>query len=325
MCAGSRNKGEIRLTTVSLPDAERCSLPNQWSTDGRRGRVEGLCRAAASHDGQPGGQGLGGTRQPRSGRSAAFTLLELLAVIAILVIVAGAVVFVAADTEEQAADQLVEAEIVEIKKAVLQFKRDTGWLPKQGPFALVADGGVIDPSDDNHWPLFAPPAGPAREAWFHSPANFWELYENPLEDNSGILLHPLGRWNPNTARGWRGPYLTQRGPSFVSVGDGLNEDGNGKPTDSSSGDPLVVPSTADRFHARPSGAFFQWTTTDGKIFARWGRPYLLFGLHLTDRHLLEEQARLMSMGRNGIYESSFDPVTRTVVIGGDDTVLYFFR
>ena len=63
-----------------------------------------------------------------------FTLLELLVVVAIVALIAGGVIMSFGNTRDDSSLQIVQSEILEIKKAVLQFKQDTGYLPKQGPF-----------------------------------------------------------------------------------------------------------------------------------------------------------------------------------------------
>lgn len=254
----------------------------------------------------------------RSG--AGFTLLELLIVVAILALVAGVVVMSLEGTQDQAAQQLGQSEILEIKKAILQFKQDTGWLPKQGPFGLTTDSelGILNPSVDSHWPPEAPADAAGRIAWFHSPANFWQLYENALQDRNRVLLHPLGEWNPPTARGWRGPYLTRQGEGLVDVGASLQMDGSVGPASNTI--LQAVYGIADPFTAAPEGPYFVWrsslTSTPHKI---WGRPYLLFDVHWSDPATLRDRARIVSMGKNGKYESN------AATLGGDDDVVYLFK
>ena len=113
-----------------------------------------------------------GHRVPVMRSRSAFTLLELLMVVAMLAIVAGGSLMMFGDSEDDAAEQISLSEIQQIKKALLQFERDTGRLPKQGPFNLDSQpGGAVPLSNLPAYVL------PGQEfAWFYSPANFWQLY-----------------------------------------------------------------------------------------------------------------------------------------------------
>ncbi|GIW79819.1 MAG: hypothetical protein KatS3mg105_1626 [Gemmatales bacterium] len=227
-----------------------------------------------------------------------FTLFELLIVVAIMAVLAGAVVVALDQTHEQAASQLVDSEMLNIKKALLRFKQDTGYLPRQGPFGLTTDT-----------PPGAVPVPVQGAAWFHSPANFVQLYENPLEGTG----HPLEQWNPDTARGWRGPYLSQHGEGYVDIGNNLQSDGTGSPI---AGTLLQdVRGVADPFYHSPVGPYLSWQTAlTGPSLPRWGRPYLLFDLDDPSK------ARIVSMGSNGVYESN-----NALTPGGDDVFLFILR
>ncbi len=90
--------------------------------------------------------------------------------------------------------------------AIKAFRRDTGYYPKQGPFALTTDGGVVDVNNAAHWPWFlASATSTQRQDWFHHPANFYQLVlgQSPLNETG----HALETFRPQTGRGWRGPYL----------------------------------------------------------------------------------------------------------------------
>lgn len=99
---------------------------------------------------------------------------------------------------EKASYCLAWHEMQQIRQAVLQFREDTGYFPRQGPFASLASQ--------------------APAAWDSVPellrhADVDQLVENPLEGTS----HPLADWNADTARGWRGPYLSRNGLSPLRV------------------------------------------------------------------------------------------------------------
>lgn len=239
----------------------------------------------------------------RSINKSGFTLLELLIVVAILAAVAGGVILALGGVQDDAALNLSRGEMLEIKKAILRFRQDTGFLPKQGPFDLAPPDGTG-----------AVPLPAQGEAWFRSPANLVQLYENPFPTTS---THPLKAWNPDTGRGWRGPYLTRQGEGLVDLGNGLNGDGTGSPT---TGTALLseMPGVADPYAAKPGPCTlggvprecFAWRAVAGGIpHDRWGRPYFLFDLNDP------AQARIVGVGPNGIYDNGI----------GDDLVLSLFR
>lgn len=64
-----------------------------------------------------------------SRRNGGFTLLELLVVVALIAMVAGAAVMSLENTSNDAAIPVAQSEMVEIAKAIRQFKRDTGVYP----------------------------------------------------------------------------------------------------------------------------------------------------------------------------------------------------
>lgn len=230
-------------------------------------------------------------RLSRHENRAGFTLIELLICISLIAIVAGGAIAVVRGSQETAALSVALHEMQACKQALLQFKRDTGFLPRQGPFDLVPQGGYVPE-----------PAQGADE--FHCAANLCQLYVNPLSGTG----HPLAHWNRDTRRGWNGPYLSRDSEAYVDVGVALGANATGLPTE---GTVLSeIPGVADPFVSDAVGANFQWRTRrGGPAHKRRGRPYLVFDLHD------ENTARIVCMGPNGRYEGG----------GGDDLVLYLFR
>jgi len=257
-----------------------------------------------------------------NGNTAGFTLLELLIVLSILAIIAAGVVVAYQNLDDDAGLDLARHEILEIKTAFLNFRRDTGYFPKQGPFSIFSitnqNGRVFDGCcgipGGSHFPEHLKTEA-QRQEWFHSPANFWQLYGrdepcpvfNPdwpiLNPRSPICAtgHPLEAWNPDSRRGWNGPYLQKFGEGMVDIGNGLISNGSGSPLN---GTNLLeqVPGVADPFEARPVstglGDLLRWRATPGgNHHDRWGRPYLVFNLED------EDAARVVSMGPNRQYET----------------------
>ena len=254
---------------------------------------------------------------PRAQRG--LTILEMLVVVAIL----AAVSFVAYTNFDGVIDdskeRVARAEMLEIARAIRQFKQDTGYYPKQGPFGLALspyDGG-IDPS------ALPPQAGasPAeQEAWFYSPANFWQLFECPKVTSANGHPEWLGcngggaqSWDPARGRGWRGPYLNRDSQSLVDLSSDLAPDGNGDPVETI-GSTLVreVFGIADPFANDPVavGSFdphdnnlVDWRSvsrfcagTDCEIvLGGIGGPF--FAFDLDDPSAI----RVVSMGANGDY------------------------
>jgi prepilin-type N-terminal cleavage/methylation domain-containing protein len=240
-------------------------------------------------------------------RSRGFTLLELLVVTGLLVAVAGGVLFALDGSAETAELAVAQHELTRLQEAVQRFRLDTGYLPRRGPFALVSDGGRIDPTIGSHWPVVAPSAAAEREAWFRSPANFYQLFEPSRSPSIQVALDVVagpGRvYNPATRRGYRGPYLSRQSEGLVLVGESIDPDGSGDP---GGGSLVRVPGVADPFPlSAPDGMAFHWTRA---MLASElpGRPYLLF--------VLSDNLgpRIVSFGPNGTYESDHQ------AIAGDD-------
>lgn len=252
---------------------------------------------------------------PRAQRG--FTLIELLVVAAILV----AVSFIAysnyGNVVDEAKPKVAYAEMQEIAKALNRFKQDTGYYPKQGPFAFAS----VDPAS---WPSVVPTAD--RADWFASPANFWQLFECPriLSTNSqawlGCSSTSAQSWNPSTGRGWRGPYLQRSGEGWVDVSSNLSSDGSGSPVPTSS-TTVRVRGAADPFGRAPDRTVFPWrsvysaTADSDQDLGGLGGPYFVFGLNGSTK------VRIVSMGLDGEYETYDTANDDLCEPKGDDIVL----
>lgn len=133
-----------------------------------------------------------------------FTLLEFLVVITLLGIIAGAVVLGYEDVQDQGREDMTRFEMTEIRKALLQFRRDSGSndFPTVGIYDCTdsENGNPTNVNPDMTFPAAAGNNNAERITWCQSVANFWMLFQDPLGNG----------WNPDTRRGWNGPYLRNR-------------------------------------------------------------------------------------------------------------------
>ena len=225
-----------------------------------------------------------------------FTILEVLIVVTLLSLVAGAIIYSLGNVREKLGKDLSDYESSTLYKALKQFRRDTGYYPKQGPFALKSpDGpGKIDPTIAAHWPSFlSDKDSDEREAWFNHPANFYQLIlgDSPLKSTG----HPLESFNLQTGRGWRGPYIKD-GVVSVIVGDAEEYDPE-DPDDvhtpdswttsswNAVGTPLVTDlvllcdpfmGETSTFPVRQFGEKDESTGLHGTTVGEFGRPYMYF-------------------------------------------------
>ncbi|MEM7407951.1 MAG: prepilin-type N-terminal cleavage/methylation domain-containing protein [Pseudomonadota bacterium] len=265
------------------------------------------------------------TKQPKTlrasharHRQAGFTLLELLVIVAVLIGVATVVSRGLEGTYDNATAQLARAEMREVAEAVRQFREDTGFYPKQGVFDLSSAGGSVDPSG------FPGSSAAQRAAWFYSPANLMQLIRQP-EASGGTEILP---WDPETGRGWRGPYLRYEG--LVDVGDNLQTDGSGDPVVVDTLQYVHIPGIGDPFSREPAtpdtgtdceevagntNCVLDWRavqddasaplTNAETALADFGRPYLyFFDTNVTTNvPACTGVPCLLSTGPNGFYDA----------------------
>jgi type II secretory pathway pseudopilin PulG len=253
----------------------------------------------------------------------ALTLLELLLVVAVLATVAGTLLVSSDGIEERAGQDVTRTDLVRLREAVLRFRKDTGFLPKQGPYGLLGEG----PEGRVPIPVGADPA--AYGAWFHSPANLDQLHRNPLLGTA----EPRA-WDLDRRRGWNGPYLSRTRARTVLLGDGLREDGEidpgGGPDEPTEGARAVeVPGLADGAALPglslaaplPGGVdqVFVWKALDGTPAAVEGRPLFLFGLDDPQR------ARCVATGPDGLYTPLPSGSVDLTAPGSDDVGVYLHQ
>lgn len=228
---------------------------------------------------------------PHAASLRGFTLIELLVVIGLLALLSVGALVAYDGVDEHANEQIARAEMANISKALKQYKRDVG-------------------------------AYPARQ----HPADFTFLLTDKIWDGASYdVLPEEDKWDIDSARGWRGPYLENTGDGYVEVGAGLGFDGSGSPT---AGAVVAEPmrSVADPFTRLPDGVYFVWRPCatcapfDGVNGPEErGRPYYLFDLDQP------KKARLVSAGPNGLLEAGVLTTANCADIyataTGDDIIL----
>lgn len=214
-------------------------------------------------------------------RDRGFTLIELLVVCGILAATAYLAWGSYLGAEASAEDDIARAEMLRLADALKRFKADTGHYPGQGPFVLASVGTAETASGSGFdctpvggvlrsWA--APNSDADKDPWFDSPANLALLFEAPALC-ANHPLHYLNRWNPDTRRGWHGPYLDPASRKWVDHGRDFNADilndtsasagppyGNGSPIAGSKILDIPAFGNGPRFRAAGPG----WTRCDGQ-------------------------------------------------------------
>ena len=263
----------------------------------------------------------------RSVRVRGFTLVELLVVVAILLAISYLGFAVVFDTQQRAEDQVARAQLLNLARALRQFKADTGYYPGQGPFALnqpcTLDGVAVAPGALRPTVDLVPSGMQANAcAWFQSPANLLLLFRDlPLPADAMHAQASLLTWDAAAQRGWRGPYMPHAALAWLDIGTNID-----------SGTLLAdVPAQpAGPSFAPPGGAYLRWRAipsyANGYVaarddFERHPRPILHFDLERESGG----RPRVVYPGPDGVYgganPSDACLPNLTVVAGHDDLVV----
>ncbi|NQZ59020.1 MAG: prepilin-type N-terminal cleavage/methylation domain-containing protein, partial [Lentisphaeraceae bacterium] len=97
-----------------------------------------------------------------------FTLLELLIVAAILALISGGVIVAFSDVEDAARENIGKHQATTIRNAMLKFRQDMGYYPKQKRLAYehldLTDAEIIAAGEI------------AKQAWIEDEENFYQLF-----------------------------------------------------------------------------------------------------------------------------------------------------
>ena len=148
-------------------------------------------------------------RHPRHG----FSLLELLVTVSILALISG-ITIVAIDGMDSRAHTAVTIDRLNtLKAAILEFERDTGYLPIHGkPFQpeQLDLSGILYINDENK--SEGNSSSDLLHDWAGLESNFWQLFYQPIgsndvDDHDDAIDKYRWTWKPSIKLGWNGPYL----------------------------------------------------------------------------------------------------------------------
>lgn len=290
-------------------------------------------------------------------RDRGFTLIELLVVCSILAALSYTAWGAYIGIQEGADDDIARAELQRLADGLKRFKADTGYYPGQGPFIISSPGTTetsVSATRIDCTPLggvlrtwAAPNLDIDKDAWFASPVNLALLFQAPSLCGNHPLAY-LNRWNPDTRRGWHGPYLDVAARKWVDHGADLNSstiiftapDGTGNPLAGSKLLDIPAFGAGPRYRAAgPTwGSCSDQSLTTGNCMLGWreveretigydadkhelparARPFAVFGVANND------YPRIVYFGRDGKYggRNVADPCRpNTPATDGEDDVV----
>ncbi len=250
-----------------------------------------------------------------------FTLLELLVVITLLSIIATVGLFSYEGSEDEARLATTRFEMDEIRKALLQFRKDTGEFPCRVFVEGIYEPDSIEMSQLNFSSLSATPTAADYRTWC---SNGYESLNNTNHaDNALSMLrrfpfdtgdpdYRMLLWDLDLRRGWRGPYLDKN--EALLDGWGNNYRLLDPELDFGIAYRCRINSSNDGY--AETGGVYDCLSPDDDDFD-------------PDAHILPANvARLVSLGPNGRFESPVDYTADPIdpcVARGDDIVLCLLR
>ncbi|MED5510122.1 MAG: type II secretion system protein GspG [Pseudomonadota bacterium] len=249
-----------------------------------------------------------------------FTLIELLLVISLLAVLAVAAIAAFDGNEEQARDNITRIEMVELQKALLQFRRDNRELPclvyvsspenrRFTPFISLADFASdmerMEFASDNPTNPSEPNSLVTYAQWCSDSLTNTLGQDVIQSDNALSMLHQFPfaleaansdlLWSQDTQSGWNGPYISQEALT----------DGWGNPYKLL--DPELAYSQRYRCADDGSGGY----DMSGDVYNCLPAEDITVA---ADYPLAGDIARIASSGPNGIFESA----TSNYTLPGDD-------
>ncbi|NQY86304.1 MAG: prepilin-type N-terminal cleavage/methylation domain-containing protein [Colwellia sp.] len=232
-----------------------------------------------------------------------FTLMELLTVITLMAITATVAITSYDGVQDQSRYDVAKFEMTQIRKALIQFRQDSGTnsFPAQGSYDCTDDvngGSITQPNSEFNFPAEAGITHTQKIAWCEHQANLWMLFTNPFDTTA----NPQKQWNPDTKRGWNGPYL-QRKDGYLTLSDN---------TINLVDIPDAIWAIADPYVVNQQNTGVQWSIqTTSDVLNKAGTPYVLL-VDITNTPSLY-QPRLISAGEDGKFELNNNDVCITPV------------
>lgn len=246
-------------------------------------------------------------------KMAGVTLLELLAVIALIAILSTAALVSFDGTDEQARIDLTRQELAELRKAAMQFRRDNRELP-----CRVYRKGQYQPDDVNMTEL----SFPDTSGWLAADFADWCANADVSQDDNALSMlnrFPFGDidsyrdllWNPDVKLGWNGPYISKEG---LTDAWGNNYRLLDPELDYSQAYRCRATGTDSYYIDSTSGNYSCLTPNDED----WDPSTYILPANV---------ARVVSSGPNGIFETDVSNylITDPCVAQGDDLVLCLLR